>query len=847
MQNRPSGIVTFLFTDVEGSARHWEARPQAMDAALARQEAIIRGAIHTNGGYAYKVAGGALQAAFATAPQAVQAAIDAQRALCAETWPDETGDLRVRMALHTGVTEEREGDYAGPLLNRVARLLSAGHGGQVLLTLATQQLMRDDLPSGAILRDLGEHRLKDLTQPEHVFQLAATGLASDFPPLKTLDSHPNNLPLQPTHFVGREQQAAAVRETMLDPDVQLLTLIGVGGIGKTRLALQVAAELLEDFHDGVFFVNLAPLVEPGLVIPAIAHALGLRETGGYPLADTLMVYLLDKRLLLVLDNFEHVRQAASELADLLTSAPDLKVLATSRAALHLSMEHEYAVPPLQVPHLSESSSPEALSHYEALQLFVQRAKAVQPGFDLNDANAATVAEICCRLEGIPLGIELAAARIRILSALALLARLGSRLNLLTGGTRDMPARQQTLRNTIEWSYDLLVAHEKELFRRLAVFRGACTLQAAEAVCGTGSEQYELRDERVSAHRPLPTAQSSVDVLDGISSLVDKSLMYAGESRYGMLEMISEFAWEKLQDIGEGDESEEMQRRHAIFFMRLAEEAEPELTGADQENWLMRLQYEHENIRAALRWAREAGPVDNSMQAEAEQQEGAGTEDEEALPPTEIGLRTAGALWRFWYVRGYFSEGREQLEALSAAAREITRKQPSWQAFRAKGLNGACVMAQQQGDRRSARALYEESLALRRALGNKRDVASSLNNLANVANEGADYHLARSLHEESLAIKRELADKRGIAYTLLNLGNVAHAQGDYQTARALYEESLTLRRELGDKWGISASLNGVAITLQALGDYEAARALYEESLALKRELGDKLGIALSSDR
>ena len=415
----------------------------------------------------------------------------------------------------------------------------------------------------------------------------------------------------------------------------MLTLTGPGGIGKTRLALQAAAEMLDDFPDGVFFVNLAPLVDPGLVIPTAAYALGLRESGGQPIADTLKDYLKDKKLLLVLDNLEHLLDAAPDVAGLLKSSSELKVLITSRAVLRLSMEREYSVPPLDAPDPKKlgALSPETLSHYKAVELFVERAEAVKPGFALDSANAPAVAEICFRLEGIPLAIELAAARIRALTPQALLGKLESRLKVLTGGARDLPSRQQTLRNTIEWSYDLLTGGEKQLFRRMAVFRGGRSLEAVEEVCNAEGDL-------------------EIDALDGVTYLVDKSLMFMmegprGEPRYWVLETIHEYAWEKLKESGE---AEELQRRHAFYFMRLAEEAEPEFRGAHQGEWLARLEDDHDNMRAALRWAQETQQT---------------RETGEPGGPTaiEAGLRTAGALWRFWYVRGYYSEGRDWLARL----------------------------------------------------------------------------------------------------------------------------------------------------------------------------------------
>jgi predicted ATPase/class 3 adenylate cyclase len=819
----PTGTVTFLFTDVDGSAQSAEEHPDEMPPASSHQQHILREAIQVNGGYAYKIMGDAFQAAFPTAPQAIQAALDAQRSLRSDessrpgghpghlqTTDDpiraETSSVVrrpssiVRMALHTGVTEERGDDYVGPLLNRVARLLSAGHGGQILLTLAAAELVRDNLPAGVALKDLGEHRLKDLFRPERVFQLVAPDLPSEFPPLKA------------TPFVGREREVAGVREMLRPEHVRLLTLTGPGGIGKTRLALQAAADLLEEFPDGVFFVPLAAITDPALVIPTIAQTLQVREAGGTPLLDVLKEHLQDKHLLLVLDNFEQVLEAAAPVADLLAAAPQLKVLATSRASLRLSIEQQYPVPPLSLPPTDAGQLPslERLTQYESVALFISRARAANPTFEVNSQNAPAVAEICVRLDGLPLAIELAAARTRLLSPQAILDRLESRLKLLTGGARDLPARQQTLRNAIEWSYELLTAEERVLFRRLAVFAGGRSLEAIEAVCNA---QGDLQ----------------IDLLDSVESLVDKSLLgqeegSGGEPRFVMLETLQEFAREKLQ---ESAELEALEKQHALYFVGFAEQVEPELIGPQQAAWLERLEEDHDNLRAALRWVGETNNPDPDA--------------------AETGLRLAGALWRFWYVRGHYTEGRRQLGSILAlvdASDQSKIQNPKSKI--AKALHGAGVLAQVQGDYAVARSMYEKGLALRRELGDKQGIASLLNNLGLLAYHQGDYASARSLQEEGLAMARELGERWGIASSLNNLGNVAFQQGDYAAARSLGEESLALKRELGDKQGVANTLTNLGLLAFEQGDYPAARSMYEESLALCRELGNKWSIAMALD-
>src|SRR5919107_1508387 len=622
MADLPTGTVTFLFTDVEGSTKLWERYPEAMRASMARHDEVLLGVMESSGGFVFKTVGDAFCVAFPSAPHALEAALAAQRALLSEG-QEKTGPLRVRMALHTGSADERGGDYFGPPVNRVARLLSAGHGGQILLSSATKELVRDALPEGASLSDLGERRLKDLFRPERVFQLIAPELPTSYPPLKTLDARTNNLPAQPTPLVGRESELGEVRDLLRAEGLRLLTLTGPGGIGKTRLGLQVAAELLDEFEDGVFFVALDPITASALVASAIAEPLGVVEAWDQPLEEGLKDYLGGKELLLVLDNFEQVLGGAPLVGNLLAACPKLKVLATSRSGLRVYGEQEYPVPPLELPRPGRLPPIDRLSQYEAVRLFIERAKAARPDFSVTDENAPAVAEICARLDGLPLAIELAAARVKLLTPGAMLERLGSRLKLLTGGARDLPERQRTLRGAIEWSHALLEEGEQVLFRRLAVSSGGRTLEALEAIC--------------DAEGDLP-----VDAFEGVSSLLDKSLLVREEgpeeeSRLVMLETIHEYAREKLRESGE---AEGVSGLHAQYFLAFAEEAEAELEGPDQASWMERLEADHDNFRAALSWLLEAGEAESA-------------------------LRIGGALWLFWRSRGHLSEGRRWLsEGLS---------------------------------------------------------------------------------------------------------------------------------------------------------------------------------------
>ncbi len=800
MSERPIGTVTFLFTDIEGSTKLWEQHPEAMKLALAHHDALLQQAIESHGGYVFKTIGDAFCAAFATAPDALAAALAAQRSLAADP-SDPTASLRVRAVLHTGTAEEREGDYVGPVVNRATRLASVGHGGQVLLSQPTYELVRDTLPEGVSFRDLGEHRLKDLSRPQHIYQVLTSDLPSDFPPLKTLDARPNNLPMQPTLLVGREREVAAVLALLQRPSVRLVTLIGPGGIGKTRLALQIGADLLDLFTDGVYAVDLASITDPALLVPTIAQTLSVREQDARPLLDTLKDYLSPKRLLLILDNFEQVVSAAPIVSDLLTSASKVTVLVTSRIVLHLRGEQEFLVPPLAVPDPQHLPPLEILSQYAAVELFIQRAMNVQPDFAVTNANAPAVAEICQRLDGLPLAIELAAARVRIFSPQVLLQRLGSRLKLLTGGPRDLPARQQTLRNAIAWSYDLLDEQEKALFRRLAVFRGGFTLDAAEAVCG-------VEDGQSADLQPAP-----LDILDGVTSLIDKSLLRQDdgerdEPRFAILETLREYGLTQLVDSGELDS---LQQRHARFFLALAEEAEPHLCSATQVQWLRRLETENDNLRAVLTWS-------------------------EAAQRSETGLRVVTALVRFW-MRQSLTETRFRLDRLLSVD-----PPPEPTSVWAEALLSRALLSYDAGDIVAAHAQFETTDAMLARLGDKQALASSLSYHSRVLGMLGDFAAARALAERAVALSGEVGDRWGVAEALHNLGHVDMEQGDFEAPRVHFEQSVELFRTLGDRIALTGPLSDLGQIAYQRGDYREARARFEESLAISRELDDRVRLA-----
>ncbi len=748
MAELPAGTVTFLFTDIEGSTRRWEERPQAMSAALQRHDEVLRTVVERHDGMVFRTVGDAFCCAFDSVPAAVAAAVDAQLGLASLDWGD-AEPIRARMALHTGLAEVREGDYAGQAVTRIGQILPVAHGGQIVLSLGTAELARDALPAGVGLRDLGSHRLKDLPRPEHLLQLVHPALPSDFGPLRTLSALPTNA----TPLVGRHSEVAAVIELLYREDIRMVTLTGPGGIGKTRLAMQVAAELQDKFADGAVLIPFAAIRDAALVAPTIAHSLGVRESAGVTPFESLKGYLRDQRTLLVLDGFELVATAGPLVADLLSAAGHVKVLLTSRVVLRVRGEYELGVPPLALPPATSAGTPDDIERSAAVRLFVERAQATNPAFSVTPANAATVAAICRRLEGLPLAIELAAARTRLMSPEALLARLTNRLALLTGGARDLPERQRTLRATIEWGHELLDADEQALFRRLAVFAGGWVIDAA--------------DEVGNAAGPL-----GFDVLDGLDSLLGKSLIRAlpgdGEPRFAMLETIREYALERLAASGE---HEATARAHVNYFLALAEAANAERRGPQETDWLDRLESEHANLRAALQWA------DQGVDVECE-------------------LRMCRALADFWVVRAHFSEGRRWLDR--AVSLSVGQRTP----LRAALLNGSAVLNRARGDWAFAEALAREALDVEEELGNEAGVAAALKHIGLQRYDQGDEESARRYFERALAIREGGDDRPAIADLLNNLGVLAQQRRDFPRAWDYLERALTVLRGVGDEEGIA---------------------------------------------
>ena len=783
----PSGTVTFLFTDIEGSTKLAQQYRDAMPALLARHNQILHQAIEAHNGYVFQVVGDSFAAAFHSASDALHAAVDAQRNLLNEPWAPAL--IKVRMGIHTGAAQLQidsiDNAYSGyATLSSSQRIMSAGHGGQVLLSGATRELVRDGLPADTELLDLGEKRLKDLLQPEHIYQLNIAGLPTAFPALKTLDSFLNNLPVQLTSFVGRENEIAELKQGL--EAHRLVTLTGSGGTGKTRLSLQLAADLLDHFDHGVWFIELAPLTDPDLIPQTILSTIGISEQPNKTSLEILKEYLHEKKTLIVLDNCEHLVTASAQVTNaLLNAASGLKVLASSREALGVKGELSYPVPSLSLPNPKELPTIEQLSQYESVRLFIDRAILVAPHFVVDNDNAPFIAQICYRLDGIPLAIELAAARVKMMSIEQISMRLDDRFRLLTGGARTALPRQQTLRALIDWSYDLLSENERLLLRRLSVFAGSWTLEATEEVCaGDGIDSY--------------------DVLDLLAQLVNKSLVVvmehsqSGETRYRMLETIRQYAREKLPEVGGG---EIVRAKHLAFFVKLVERAEPELYRSNQALWLNKLEDELDNIRMALEWA-----IANDV---------------------ESGLRIAAISWRFWLGRSYFQE-------MGAWLKQLLEQYETTNALHARALAIHSLCKFTQGDSPDAIKTAEQSLQLAQIVSDKQSEALSLSFLGVFIIRG---NMEEGVHflEQSLALYRALDDKLGQATTLVWL---SFDYGDLERALAFAKESLALHRELGNLIGIANASMELALLSIWSGDTSSPVPWLEETLSISRQLGDQ---------
>jgi predicted ATPase/class 3 adenylate cyclase len=793
----PAGTVTFLFTDIQGSTPLWEREPEKMAAALQIHNAALRQAIEANGGVVYKTVGDAFQAAFPTAPQALKATIEGQRALQSAPW-NELGPLAVRMGLHTGEAALDPGgdEYAvSHTKNRIGRIHSVASGGQILLSQETADLVARKLPEGVSLKDLGEHRLKGMQWLEHLYQVCAPGLLLDFPPLATAITHPDhNLPLQMTSFIGREKEMAAVKGLL--HSARLVTLTGPGGTGKTRLSLETAAIMLAQYADGVWLVELAPLSDPALVPAITARTLGLREQSAAQMIALLQEYLEHKQLLLILDNCEHVIEACARLAGiLLQSCPKLSILTSSREALGIAGEVSFRVPPLTFPEAGALPTDETLAQSEAVRLFVDRVSAVSPGFSLTPTNAPAIVQVCLRLDGIPLAIELAAARTRMLQVAEIAQRLDDRFRLLTGGSRAALPRHQTLRASIDWSYGLLSEPERSLLQRLSVFAGGWVLEAAEAVgCGDGIQ--------------------ACDVLELLGLLVDKSLVqtssaFVGLNRFRMLETIRQYAHEKLVESGQAGA---VRQRHLQYYLELAERLETGIRGPDQVRIQERLEIELDNLRLALAWSLE----------------GRGRQDWNP----ELGLRLVSSLVSFWYCHSRPDEAIQWLDQLLAGEEEERGGMPispERAPIRARALQVESYLVWHIFDQAKAARLAIQSRALYQSLG-----ADGRVGYARACFVYDDPSADRTEEEkflEAVAILRAAGDRFWAGELLVRLGFMAVLRSEIDKAKAYWEEWLEACKEIGDLDGIGGGaycLGGIALRQ---GKLERSHALYEEALGI----------------
>jgi len=848
LEFKPTGSVTFLFTDIEGSTKLSQEFPDSLQASLDIHHRILHEAIESNNGFVFEIIGDAFCAAFENAGDAVKAAVDAQLYLANEKWFDAV--IKARMGIHSGIAEWNGKRYLGYItLARTARVMSAAYGEQIIVSNDTFESLFNNCHKDSktlifldprdfeveerkeiSFRDLGERRLKDVIKPIKLFQVTAPGLREDFPPLKTLDARLNNLPVQLTNFIGRENELKQIKDSL--SNTHLLTITGSGGSGKSRLSLQTAADLIDIFANGVWFVELANLNDPVLLPVSIMSVIGILENPKESPEVTLKGYLKDKEILIILDNCEHLINACAVLVEsLLSLSPKLKVLATSREPLKCSGEHLFRIPSLSTPVQGSKETPEQLTQYESVRLFIERSLTLDQGFKVTNENASALAEICFRLDGIPLAIELAAARTKILSLEKIFERLDDRFSLLTGGKRTALPRQQTLRSLIDWSYDLLSDNEKIIWNRLSVFRGGWELEAAEEICS---------DDIIDKN----------EIIELLQNLSEKSIIIFDKElvRYRMLETIRQYGDEKLRT---SEVYKEIFKKHLKYYTEHAETADLKLHGLEIVTWLKVLDVEKGNIEKVFMFSDESGDI-----------------------ITEA--RLAGALGYYWDIRGQISEGILRLENIYLnipetknlgfikiifligllthrkgefvkASEYLKESHDHYIKLNYKpgigyALNSLGDICRDKGEYDKAADMYKESLEIRRNIGDKSGIADSLNCLGNVSFDKGEYNEADELYKKSLEIRRNIGDKRGTANSLHWLGNVSNYKREYDKATGYYGESLSIRREIGDKRGIASSLNNLGNVYIIKKEYENATDLYEESLVTFREIGDKKGIA-----
>jgi predicted ATPase/class 3 adenylate cyclase/Tfp pilus assembly protein PilF len=793
MLRAPEGQITFLFTDIEGSTKLSQQFPDKLPAALEKHHSILMEAIESNNGFIFQNVGDAFCCAFASSEDAVKAAVEIQINLANEKWDEAV--INVRIGIHSGNAEWNGKNYMGYItLARAARVMSAAYGGQILISNDAYEFCKNNCERAREMdisfRDLGVRRLKDVIEPIRLYQVLSRDLREDFPPLMTLDARPNNLPIQLTSFIGREKEMKHVKETLKLS--RLVTLTSAGGSGKTRLVLQTAAEVIDEYEYGVWFVDLAALNDPALLTATIIVALGIKEQSKKTTEETLIDFLKEKQILILLDNCEQLVHACADLTErLLSSCSKLKIIATSREALNCKGEITYRIPPLTIPDPNSNNTPEQLAQYESVRLFIERALVVDPKFRVNNENARALAEICSRLDGIPLAIELAAARTKVLSVEKIYERLDDRFRFLTGGKRTALPRQQTLRALIDWSYDLLSEEEKILWSRLSVFSGGWKLEAAEDICS---------DETISKSL----------ILDLLSQLTEKSVIIYDESkeRYRILESIKQYGIEKLSE-GYG-----VFLRHLNYFLGLSERAAPELRSENARFWLDTIDADHSNFISAIDWS-----VSNEI--------------------ADKGAIIAAALGDFWNTAGHYSTGIRLNENILQSSGTLD------DSSKIKVLIWLCVFKYHQGDYEQVRKYSEECLAICKTIGDKKGIAESLHNLGKVSDMKGDSEQARIYFEESLAIRKEIGDKNGISDSVQSLGNLSADQGDYEQAKKYFEESFAIKKEIGDKRGMASNMNNLGCLSTFQGDYEQAKIYHEKSLAYNNDIGSKIGIAIST--